>query len=248
MVFLSHLKNAIKRTIQRLWLIGIPKAEPNIISTHPHDPKAFTQGLIMEEGKLYESTGLEGSSSLRLLSLEQESPLRITPLPVHWGEGIACLNGEIIQLTWKSEVAVVYKLPELQPVRELPYEGEGWGITRFNDGFIISDGSEVLKIVDRNLKVDQILPVKIKGKPLKWLNDLIYAEGSLFINRLSDSNIYQVCPYSGKVNQVIDCSSLIKESQANGHEDFLNGIAYDSSEKVFFVTGKRWAKIFKVTF
>ena len=244
----SKFKNTLQKLYRKLWYINIPTNKPIVIDTFSHDASAFTQGLLFDDGELFESTGLIGHSSIRHLSLEKETPKKITYLPDLWGEGIASYANEIVQLTWKSQVAVVYQLPGLNPIREIEYQGEGWGLASFDDGFVMTDGSETLKFLNRDLEVESIVSVKIKGRPLLWLNDLTYAEGSLYINRLSDNYIYQVSPNTGKVERIIDCTQIVRQMQPLGKEDCLNGIAYSTEDKKFFITGKRWSKLFSVAF
>lgn len=248
MITLPKFETFVKRIVKSLWLCCIPRGAAQVIATCPHDTNAFTQGLIVEKGLLYESTGLIGESSIRRLSYSEEAPELNQSLPNHWGEGIACQGNEIYQLTWKSQVAIVYGLPNLLPVREVAYKGEGWGLASFNDGFVMTDGSAEIQFLNSNFELVRKLIVKIKGRPLDWLNDLIYARGTLFVNRLNDNNIYQICPVNARVEKIWDCTRLLNEVQPLGDEDHLNGIAYNEDKQQFIVSGKRWSKLFFVKF
>ncbi|MDP2560848.1 glutaminyl-peptide cyclotransferase [Psychrobium sp. 1_MG-2023] len=245
---LARIKQAARQTYQQLWYFNIPIVTPQIIAVYPHDPRAFTQGLVFEQGCLYESTGLIGESTVRRLSFEHAIPELSHPLEDHWGEGIACNREQLIQLTWQSQIAMVYRLTDLQPITELPYQGEGWGLASIDDGFVMTDGSERLQFLNHHFEVVSDVRVMIKGKPLRWLNDLIFANGSLYINRLSDHFIYQVSPLSGQVERIIDCSYIVAIEQPSGNEDVLNGIAFNQQQQQFIITGKRWSQLFVVTF
>lgn len=233
---------------KKLLFIGISKSQPQVLKLYPHQQTAFTQGLVWHDDKLYESTGLIGHSSIRQLILDQEFPHCITELPEHWGEGIACHGDEIFQLTWKSQLAIVYRLEDLTKLREIAVQGEGWGLSAFNSGFVMTNGTNKLVFVDRQLREQRQVSVNIKGRPLNWLNDLTYAKGSLYINRLSDHCIYQVDPNLGKVERIIDCQKLVEQVNPLDKEDVLNGIAYVEQEDHFIITGKRWPTLFVVNF
>lgn len=246
MTLLSNANIVVKRIFKHILLCNVPKSVPRVLHIAPHDGRAFTQGLLVTNGSLYESTGLIGQSSIRKLSLDTSEPQIKVPLANHWGEGIACQGDELVQLTWKSRLAKVYSLPNLEFSREIQYQGEGWGLAKFNDGFVMTDGSENLKFLNSEFELVKTVQVLIKGRPLQWLNDLIYANGALYVNRLGDDNIYQICPNSAKVIKVYDCSDIVAQVKPLGVEDHLNGIAYDEEQQHFIITGKRWDKLFIV--
>jgi glutamine cyclotransferase len=238
--FFSPLRGALKKA----WVSSIKVVEPVILEQLPHDEKAFTQGLLYKDHKLYESTGLDGCSSIRRLDASSGKVEFIKNLPNHWGEGIAFGNDMIVQLTWKDNKAIIYSWPELYVVGEWSFTGEGWGLSSMPKGFVMTNGSSQLIFLDERFKVLRAENVKIRGLPHRWLNDLAYANGSLYINRLGDNNIYVVDPATGYVLRRIDCSNLVKIAMTVG-EDVLNGIAYDELENEFFITGKRWPVLFR---
>jgi glutamine cyclotransferase len=175
-------------------------------------------------------------------------PETMLPLENHWGEGIAARDKELIQLTWRSELAMVYSLPELKPTRSLQYRGEGWGLSACGDGFVMTNGSSTLVFRDQYFAVLRTLPVRTRGIPLRWLNDLTCANGRLYINRLGDNCIYEVDPMNGRVTTILDCSEIVSAESPAGAEDQLNGIAYIEDDDVFVITGKRWKKLYFVAF
>ncbi|MFK8048131.1 MAG: glutaminyl-peptide cyclotransferase [Halioglobus sp.] len=237
-----------RRLLKRVWTLNVPRKIPKIVRMVDHDPSAFTQGLAYHDGQLYESTGLTNSSSLRKLSVETGEIEKIRPMPEHWAEGIAYKNGEIVQLTWTSMKAFVFGADKFDALRSYELDGEGWGLTSSDTGFISTDGSERLIFRDDAFTVTGTLEVKINGFALKWLNDLVFAQGTVFINRLGDASIYQVSLLTGSVISIIDCSILLDKVSPLGPEDVLNGIAYIADREEFVVTGKRWDKLFFLRF
>lgn len=233
-------------TIKAVWLSKIPVLKPTIVRVENHDRQAFTQGLAFAGSTLFESTGLDNNSSLRKLAPHSSEPDLIKPLEHHWGEGIAYRDSEIIQLTWKSGLAFVYKCPGLEHSKVLQYKGEGWGLAAFNDGFVMTDGSEWLTFRDSAFNIIRKTRVKIRGLPLRWLNDLEYAAGYIYANRLGDHHIYEINSDKGSVSRIIDCSDLVKIAGHGGPDDVLNGIAFLAEEGLFALTGKRWPKLFYV--
>lgn len=234
--------------LRQIATAGIARTKPTVLKTAPHDPAAFTQGLAWSGGCLYESTGLEDASSIRRLSMTSTVPEIQLPLKNHWGEGIAVRDDELVQLTWRSELAMVYSLPELKPTRSLQYRGEGWGLSACGDGFVMTNGSNQLVFRDQYFEVVRTLSVSTRGLPLRWLNDLTCANDRLYINRLGDSCIYEVDPKDGRVTRILDCSEIVSAESPAGAEDQLNGIAYLEDENVFVLTGKRWSKLYFVSF
>jgi glutaminyl-peptide cyclotransferase len=229
-----------------VWLSRFPVVEPTIISVEAHDNRAFTQGLAFAGSTLFESTGLHNASSVRRLASGSVEPELIKPLWDHWGEGIAHTNGKITQLTWKSGLAFVYTCPDLDFLKVMQYAGEGWGLAAVNDGFVMTDGSEWLTFRDAAFNVTRKIKVRIRGLPLKWLNDLEYAAGHIYANRFGDYNIYEIDSDDGSVSRIIDCSDLVTIADPHGPDDGLNGIAFLAEKELFALTGKRWSKLFYV--
>ena len=242
-----RLKSPIQRVIRGLVTYGIPKLRPEVLAVLPHDSNAFTQGLVFTGGRLYESTGMHGCSSLRCINTRDGSLLQVVSIDDDvWAEGVAVDNGRLVQLTWVSGKAFCFSLPDLKRIGELNYEGEGWGITANGSEFIMSDGSNVLLFRDNNFRITARLSVRINRLALKRLNDIQYVDGVIYANVLYDNNIYVISLQSGRVTHMVDCTALVDSVETKTSEQVLNGIAHDPEENVFFITGKQWRTLFKV--
>ena len=242
-----RIKAAIRRTFRALATWGIPTLRPEILETLPHDPEAFTQGLCFSEGALYESTGGHGRSSLRRLDPATGEVLEIIPLEAElWGEGVVRQGGELVQLTWKSGRVLRYSRPGLEPAGEYRLEGEGWGITTAQGEFLVSDGSHLISIHDREFRRLRRLAVRRNGLPLKRLNDLECVPPLIYANVLWDDHLHVISATSGRVVALVDCRELVAIAHPTTGEQVLNGIAYDPAEDVFYLTGKEWPQLFKV--
>lgn len=218
-----------------------------LVNTYPHDPGAFTQGLVYVNGVLYEGTGLNGSSSIRKVALETGEVLQRVDLQrVYFGEGIAVEGGRLIQLTWKNQVGFIYDLDNFEKTGDFSYLGEGWGLTWDGVQFIMSDGSTKLRFLDKNTfqQTSQIY-VRYGDRPVKYLNELEYAEGIVYANIWRENRVAMVDPASGYVTAWIDLSGLLSKEEAR-QADVLNGIAWDAAGKRLFVTGKHWPKLFEI--
>lgn len=226
----------------------VPVYGYKIINIYPHDPEAFTQGLLLHNGKLYESTGIKGRSTLRLVDRKTGEILESYSMPdKYFGEGIAILYGNIVQLTWRSETGFVYNLADLKPIGRFRYNGEGWGITSDDKHLIMSDGSATLKFLDPHIfKVAGELEVHDEGKNVVGLNELEYVEGEIFANILGANRIARIDPHTGRVTGWIDLSGLLTKEDRKNKVDVLNGIAYDKDSKTLLVTGKLWPKLFEI--
>jgi glutamine cyclotransferase len=219
-----------------------------IVNTYPHDPEAFSQGLVFEEGGLYESTGRYGRSSLRRVDLESGKVLKKFSLnEKYFGEGIAIFGDQIIQLTWRSGVGIVYEKASLEPRSVFRYRGEGWGITTDDQRLLMSDGSATLRVLDpKTFRVLDTLTVRSAGAPVRWLNELEYVEGEIYANVYGSDRIARISPKTGDVLGWIDLAGLLQGPQPLTPEAVLNGIAYDPEGKRLFVTGKLWPKLFEI--
>jgi glutaminyl-peptide cyclotransferase len=230
----------------------LPKDTPvqraEIVRAFPHDPGAFTQGLLCEGGSLFESTGMEGRSELRELRLEDGAVLRRAPFPPDvWGEGIASWRDEIIGLTLRSGLALRWRRDSFAPLASLPCAGAGWGLARIGDELAISDGTSILRFVDpETFEEKRRLSVREDGRPLPLLNDLAYVGGELLANIYSTYTIARVDPATGQVQARIDLSDLVARSGRRDVRDALNGIAYDEAADRLFVTGKNWPSLFEI--
>jgi glutamine cyclotransferase len=220
-----------------------------VVHVYPHDPKAFTQGLIYVDGHLYESTGLEGRSSLRMVELTTGKILQRYDLPKeYFGEGLTDWGSNLIQLTWKAHKGFVYDRFSFSLLRTFEYEGEGWGLTHDGLQLILSDGTPYLRFLDPKSfrMVRRLRVVDEGGHPVENLNELEYVHGEIYANIWQTNEIVRISPRSGKVLGRIDLSGIIDERELEGQGAVLNGIAYDASGDRLFVTGKLWPKLFEI--
>jgi glutaminyl-peptide cyclotransferase len=220
-----------------------------IIHTYPHDPKAFTQGLIYVDGHLYESTGLNGRSSLRMVNLTSGEVLQKRDLPdEYFGEGLTDWGSALIQLTWTNHKAFVYDRFSFSPQRTLTYDGEGWGLTHDDAHLILSDGTPYLRFLDPDSfhVVRRLRVVDESGRGVDNLNELEYIHGEIYANIWQTDQIVRISPRTGKIAGRIDLAGIIDKRELQGDGAVLNGIAYDSAGDRLFVTGKLWPKLFEI--
>jgi glutaminyl-peptide cyclotransferase len=215
----------------------------------PHDRSAFTQGLLIHAGAYYESTGMQGQSSLRHVDIESGKVLRRVDLErPHFGEGLALVGEELFQLTWTEGKAFVYDVFSFRRVRELSYAGEGWGLCFDGVHLVMSDGSDRLTFRDpRTFAVVRELSVTAAGKPLRRLNELECVGETIYANVWTTEEIAAIDRAGGRVTAMIDASGLLTPAEDRG-TDVLNGIAHDKRSGRFFITGKYWPKVFEVEF
>ena len=227
---------------------AVPTAGFRVRAEFPHDPAAFTQGLTIHAGVMYEGTGLEGESSLRRVDLKTGRVAARQNLDKpYFGEGIAILNDKIYQLTWRNRTAIVYDLQNLGYVKSIRYAGEGWGLTTDGESLIMSDGSSTLKILNPDtFETVKRLTVKAGKTPVSHLNELEFIDGEVWANIWHSDRIVRISPATGEVLGWIDLSSLYPLRQRPSKEHVLNGIAYDADQKRIFVTGKNWPKIYEI--
>ena len=230
-----------------------PEAHPRdytytVVQSFPHDPDAFTQGLVYHDGFLYEGTGLQGRSSLRKVRLETGEVIKRVDLPYeHFGEGIAIVRNEILQLTWKSQVGFVYDLHSFRQIRQFSYSGEGWGLTSSGADVYMSDGTSDIRILDAaTLREKRRIHVHDGSKSIDRLNELEFVDGQIFANIWETNRIARVSPQTGEVVGWIDLSGLLSPMYQLEPGAVLNGIAYDSARKRLFVTGKLWPRLFEI--
>jgi glutaminyl-peptide cyclotransferase len=224
-----------------------PVSSYRIVRIYPHDPQAFTQGLVYADGVLYEGTGLTGQSAIRKVRLENGAVLQQRRLEPHYfGEGIALWQSSIVQLTWQSQIGFVYDLRTFEPRRSFAYTGEGWGLTQDGRHLIMSDGSATLRFLDpETFKTVRSLTVRDGGVPVRSLNELEVVKGEIFANVWQTDRIARISPRTGQVTGWIDLSGLLDPHDRPG-TDVLNGIAYDAAGDRLFVTGKKWPKLFEI--
>ena len=227
---------------------GAPVSAVRVVARFPHDPNAFTQGLVIAEGELYEGTGRYGESSLRRVSLETGRVLERVALPDRWfGEGITDWQGEIVQLTWRAGVGLRYDRLSLEPRGQFSVEGEGWGLTQDGRHWIMSDGSADLRFLDpADGREVRRLRVMDGDKPIRRLNELEYLHNEVWANLWYRDVLVRIDPSDGHVLGYIDLSDLWPAGQPRRSEQVLNGIAFDSGSGQLFVTGKCWPWLYEV--
>jgi glutamine cyclotransferase len=218
-----------------------------VVRQYPHDPEAFTQGLLFRDGFLYESTGLTGRSSLRKVRLETGEVVQQQKVAdEYFAEGLADWGTQLIQLTWVTNVAFVYDLGSFKEVRRFPYAGEGWGLTHDGTRLIMSDGTPNLRYLDpATFQEQRRFTVRDAGSSVDDLNELEYVKGSIYANVWLTDRIAIVTPDTGVVTGWIDLAGLHPRRRAAG-DDVLNGIAYDAAGDRLFVTGKLWPALFEI--
>ena len=219
-----------------------------IVNTFPHDPKAFTQGLVFENGVLYEGTGLPGRSTLRKVELRTGNILKMHKLsPEFFGEGITIYGDNIIQLTYKENVGFVYNKDTFKLLRKFNYPTEGWGITHNGTHLIMSDGTPTLYFLDPET-FEQVSRIRVydRNVPVWSLNELEYVEGQVYANVWGSDRIARIAPETGRVTGWIDMKGLLAQQDYTEYRDVLNGIAYDQESGRLFVTGKFWPKLFEI--
>ncbi len=218
----------------------------NVVKVYPHDENAFTQGLIFEDGVLYEGTGRYGQSTLRRVELETGNIIQLHALPDQFfGEGITIFDDKIIQLTLHSEKGFVYDKNSFDLLQEFTYPTEGWGITHDGSKLIMSDGTATLYFLDPETfqKIGQV--EVYDEEPVARLNELEYIHGDVYANIWTEEKIAIINPQTGQVTGWIDLEG-IRELANQVTSDLLNGIAYDTNEDRLFVTGKMWSKLFEI--
>ena len=227
----------------------IPVYGYQVVHVYPHDINAFTEGLFFLNGYLYESTGLDGHSSVRKVKLETGQVVQRATLPADmFGEGIAPWKGRLIGLTWKAQVGYVLDLDSFDTQGQFGYPGEGWGLTHDDTEMVMSDGTSDIRFLDPQTLVEtHRIHVSADGKPVDQLNELEWVDGEIYANIWQTDRIARIDPQTGNVVGWIDLKGLLPmKDYIPQHTDVLNGIAYDPATKRLFVTGKFWPKLFEI--
>ncbi|MBA0083617.1 MAG: glutaminyl-peptide cyclotransferase, partial [Acidobacteria bacterium Pan2503] len=224
---------------------GVPEYTYEVVHSYPHDRTAFTEGLFYLDGFLYESTGIEGASSVRKVRLETGEVVQRHDLPsAYFGEGIIHWKDRLIQLTYKTEVGFVYNLSTFETERRFEYPGEGWAMTQDGKNIFMSDGTAQIRIWDpETLQELRRITVTDQGQPVPNVNELEWVKGEIYANIWETDRIARIDPATGRVVGWIDLAGLLNPNERiSGPEgtDVLNGIAYDAKGNRLFVTGKRW--------
>lgn len=226
---------------------SVPVATTKVLQSFPHDTHAFTQGLTISDGQLYEGTGWLGESNLRRVDLSSGEVLQQVDLPADvFGEGIAVVGDRILELSWQSHVGFVYDRASFSRIGTFNYPTEGWGLTYDGSQLILSDGSDTLRFInpDTFSETGQVR-VRAGGRPVPQLNELEYIDGAVYANVWQTDRIAVIDPGSGNVCSWIDLTGLNTQPRSS-QDDVLNGIAFDADARRLFVTGKRWPTLFEI--
>ncbi|HQX82889.1 MAG TPA: glutaminyl-peptide cyclotransferase [Vicinamibacterales bacterium] len=220
-----------------------------VVNSFPHDPGAFTQGLVYADGEFLESTGLFGESSLRRVEIATGKVLQRKAIDAkYFAEGLALVGDALVQLTWQSKIGFVYDRKTFTQRRTFQYQTEGWGIAYdVKGGLVMSDGSDRLTFLDpKTYAVTRTIRVTDAGRPVPQLNVLEWIEGEIWANVWQTDRVARIAPATGAVNAWVDFSTLWPQARRTPPADVLNGIAYDAAGKRIFVTGKKWPRVYKV--
>ncbi len=222
--------------------------KPEIIRKFEHDKSAFTQGLMIHNGFLYESTGQRGESSVRKINLFTGETLKIKDIPAkYFGEGITVFNDKLYFLTWTSQVCFVFDPDTFEELDSYTYYSQGWGLTNDDTHLIMSDGSAYIRFLNHeDFSTDKTIFVRLNGKPVENLNELEYVNGKIIANIWGKDYLYIIEPESGNVEGKIDLSELRPLGALNPNAEVLNGIAYNNSNDTYIVTGKNWDYFFEI--
>jgi glutamine cyclotransferase len=225
-----------------------PVWEARVVKEYPHDPDAFTQGLVWSEGAFFESTGQIGRSTVRRVRLEDGKVLQSTAIPAGlFGEGIALWRDEIVSLTWQTGIGFRWDRKTLRHRSSFRYAGEGWGLTGDGRSLILSDGTAVLRYFDPATMTERRrLTVTAAGRPVRNLNELEYVKGEIFANVWMTSRIARIDPATGEVKGWIELGALAQRFRRDDPDSVANGIAYDAARDRLFVTGKNWPRLYEV--
>jgi glutamine cyclotransferase len=228
----------------------VPVYTYQVVNVFPHDPAAFTQGLVYQDSIFYEGTGLRGQSTLRKVDPATGAVLQGIRLPdPYFGEGIAVVGDRLYQLTWQENTGFIYDKDSFELLDTWSYEGEGWGLATDGQRLIMSDGSNVLRFLDPATlqETGRVGVVDAAGQPVPRLNELEWVEDEVWANVWQTDLIARIDPASGRLLGWIDLTGLLSEEDRSVQRvDVLNGIAYDPATGRLFVTGKWWPKLFEI--
>jgi glutamine cyclotransferase len=246
---LAVLLTAVPLMAEQAKPAAVERLKVEVVRTYPHDRGAFTQGLLLEGGKLFESTGLVGKSTLREVEVTTGRVIRKVDVPPPiFAEGLALVGNNLIQLTWQNGRALVYNKNTFARAGEFTYEGEGWGLCTMGSELVMSNGSSTLTVRrQKDFGVVRTINVTMDGKRLDQLNELECVGSHVYANVWMRDMIVRIDPKTGRVTQRIEAANLLSPIERQG-VDVLNGIAYDPADQTFLITGKLWPKLFRVRF
>ena len=228
---------------------SIPTYDFKVVRSYPHDPQAFTQGLLYRDGFLYESTGLNGKSSIRKVNLETGKVLQSKDIPPqYFGEGLTSWKDTLVGITWQTQTGFVFDLATFELRNQFAYPGEGWGLAQNGKELVLSDGSATLRFLDPKtfLEVRRV-KVTADGIAVDQINELEVVGDEIFANIWHTNTIARIDQNTGKIVGWIDLGKLYPDAGKGANtENVLNGIAWDADKKRLFVTGKLWPKLYEI--
>jgi len=220
-------------------------ARYDVTARYPHDPAAYTEGLVWGDGALYESTGLNAQSDVRRVDLKTGRVLASRALAANrFGEGLTLLHGRLFQLTWKDGVAYTYDPATLAPGDSFHYAGEGWGLTTDGTNLIMSDGSDSLRVYSPGFELLRAIHVRYHDTPLEQVNELEYVGGEILANVYRTNWVMRIDPATGVAREAIDFGDLYPDRPVSA--DVMNGIAIAPDGQQLLLTGKQWPVLFQV--
>ncbi len=219
-----------------------------MLARYPHDTTAFTEGLFVRDGRLFESTGFERQSFIREVDLATGKVRRQVAIPPdQFGEGIVDWGASLISLTWRGGVGHRWRIADFSRLGDFRYDGEGWGLTRNDRELIQSDGTPVLRFLDPGtLKVVRRVTVILNGRPVPQLNELEWVDGEILANVWHAAQIVRIDPVTGRVKGIIDLTAIVRATPVRDAESVLNGIAWDRRTRRLYVTGKNWPTLYRI--
>ena len=218
-----------------------------VVAEYPHDTTSYTQGLFFKDGQLYESTGLNGKSTFRVVDLKTGKALRKLDFDKkYFVEGSVIFDANLYVLTWENKVVFIYDAETLEYKSTHRYARQGWGLTTDGESLIASDGSANLYFMGPDLKLKERLFVTLNDRPVNWLNELEYINGRIWANVYTREEIVIINPRTGKVEGIVDCSGLLPRDLRGEYTDVLNGIAYNAEDGKIYLTGKNWPRMYEI--
>lgn len=218
-----------------------------VVAEYPHDTESYTQGLFFHDGQMYESTGLHGKSTFRMVDMQTgEAVKRLDFDDKYFVEGSVMWKGNLYILTWETKMAFIYDAATLEYKSSWKYPREGWGITTDGKQLIASDGSAYLYFMNENFALDRKVRVTIEDRPIRFINELEYIDGKIWANVYTSDEIVIINPKDGKIQGVVDCRGLLPKELRTPTTDVLNGIAYNPADGKIYLTGKNWPKLYEV--
>lgn len=219
-----------------------------VVRTLPHDQTAFTQGLVVHNGKFVESTGQNGKSTIRIVDISSGKVLKQHALEaMYFGEGMAVIGSNAYMLTWLNQQGFVFDTKTLKQKGTFRYSGEGWGLTSDGTYLYMSNGSNTITVLDpKDFSIVRTIRATLNGSPQNQLNELEWIEGEIWANVWRSDAIVRIDPATGKVEGVLNLQGLLPAAERQYDTDVLNGIAYDVQSKSLYVTGKNWPHVYEI--